>query len=67
MLLKVYPSYLAAVSAVNINFLFPIGIGLILGGFVFMKIIKLCFDRYHTQTYYAIIGFSIRFIVYIIA
>jgi len=59
MLLKVYPTYLSAISTLNFTFLFPIAIGLILGGFIFMKIVKFCFDKFHTQTYYTIIGFSI--------
>jgi len=59
MLLKVYPTYLLAVSTLNISILFPFAIGLILGGFIFMKLIKICFDKFHTITYYTIIGFSI--------
>lgn len=65
MLLKVYPPYLLAISTVNISILFPLAIGLILGGATFMKLIKICFDKFHTETYYTIIGFSLRFISYI--
>ena len=59
MLLKVYPTYLSAISTVNIGILFPFAIGIILGGFIFMKLIKICFDKFHIQTYYTIIGFSL--------
>jgi len=59
MLLKVYPTYLDAVSTINFTILFPIAIGLILGGFIFMKLIQLCFTKFHSQTYYTIIGFSL--------
>ncbi|MBR6505139.1 MAG: DUF368 domain-containing protein [Clostridia bacterium] len=61
MLLKVYPTYLSAISTANVSTLFPFAIGIILGGFIFMKLIKICFDKFHTKTYYAIIGFSLRF------
>lgn len=62
MLLKVYPTYLSAISTINITILFPFAIGIIIGGFIFMKLIKICFDKLHTETYYTIIGFSLRFI-----
>lgn len=63
MLLKIYPIYLSAVSTVNISFLFPIIVGLILGSFTFMKLIKICFDNFYTKTYYTIIGFSLGSLV----
>ena len=63
MLLKVYPTYLSAVSTLNINILFPIATGLILGGFIFMKFIKFCFDKFYIKTYYSIIGFSLGSLV----
>ena len=66
MLLKVYPTYLSAISTINITILFPFAIGIIIGGFIFMKLIKICFDKLHTETYYTIIGFSLRFISCII-
>ena len=59
MLLKVYPTYLSAISTVNFNILLPFAVGIILGGFVFMKLIKICFDKIHTKTYYTILGFSL--------
>lgn len=59
MLLKVYPTYLSAVSSLNISILFPFAIGLMLGGFIFMNLIKYCFNKFYTKTYYTIIGFSI--------
>lgn len=59
MILKVYPTYLSAISILNVNILFPLGIGIIVGGFIFMKLIKICFDKVHSATYYSILGFSI--------
>lgn len=67
MILKVYPTYLSAVANINISILVPIIIGLIIGGLFFMKLIKICFDKFYEKTYYTIIGFSLRFIIYIIA
>lgn len=59
MLLGVYDLYLFSVSTVNISVLFPIFIGLVIGGFVFMKITQLLFKKFFSETYYAIIGFSL--------
>lgn len=57
MILKIYPIYLEAVSTLNLYILLPMGIGLLLGGFFFLKLIKLCLTKYFSQTYYSIIGF----------
>lgn len=59
MLLGVYSTYLSAVSMVNMNVLFPIIIGLFIGSIIFMKIIKILLDKFHTQTMFGIIGFSL--------
>lgn len=57
MLLGTYEVYLNAVSSINIAVLFPMGIGLVLGGLTFLKLIQYAFEHYFSQTYYAIIGF----------
>lgn len=66
MILKIYPIYLNAVSTLNLYILLPMGIGLILGGIFFLKLIKFCFTKYFSPTYYSIIGFVIGsvFILY---
>lgn len=66
MILNVYPIYLEAVSTINLYILFPMGIGLILGGIFFLKLIQFCLNRYFSQTYYCIIGFILgsTFILY---
>lgn len=66
MILGVYDAYLLAVSTVNLSILVPMGIGLVFGGFIFLKIIKYCLDNFHAQTYYSIIGFVLGsiFILY---
>lgn len=57
MLLGTYEIYLDAVSSINISILFPMGIGLVLGGLAFLKLIQYAFEHYFSQTYYIIIGF----------
>lgn len=57
MMLGIYDTYLLAVSTVNLSILIPMGIGLILGGFIFLILIKYCLDNFYVQTYYSIIGF----------
>lgn len=57
MLLGVYETYLYAVSIINMRILFPIGIGLLIGGFLCMKLIRFLLSKYHSQTYFSILGF----------
>lgn len=57
MILGVYSLYINAISCVYIPVLFPMGIGLILGGFLFLKIIQILLNKFFSQTYYCIIGF----------
>lgn len=59
MLLGVYNSYLAAISGLNINFLLPMVMGVGIGSFIFMKIIQKLLNKYHSQTMFGIIGFSL--------
>lgn len=57
MLLGVYETYLYAVSIMNMRILLPMGIGLLIGGFLCMKLIQFLLNKYHSQTYYSILGF----------
>ena len=59
MLLGVYDLYLTSVSAITISILFPMGIGLLLGGFIFLKMISFLLKHYFSETYYAILGFTL--------
>lgn len=59
MLLGVYSTYLSAISIVNMNVLFPMLIGVGIGSIVFMKIIQILLNKYHSQTMFGIIGFSL--------
>ena len=65
MLLGIYQTYLGAISIINIHILFPMGIGIIIGSYIFMKIIKYLLDKYYSQTFYGIIGFVISSILVI--
>lgn len=66
MIMGVYDMYLLAISTVNLYILIPMGIGLILGGYVFLNIIRYSLTNFYTQTYYAILGFVLGsvFILY---
>lgn len=55
----VYSTYLTSVSSLYLPVLIPMGIGLLLGGLLFLKIIQYLLKQYHIQTYYSIIGFVI--------
>jgi len=59
MILGVYSTYLSAVSIVNMNVLLPMIIGIGLGSLIFMKIIQILLNKYHSQTMFGIIGFSL--------
>lgn len=66
MILGVYSTYLSAISNLNIYILIPMVIGVIIGSFIFMKIIQILLNKYHSQTMFGIIGFGIGsiFILY---
>ena len=59
MILGIYNIYLQAISSLNLFILIPMGIGLLIGGFVFLKIIQFLFKHYKAYTYYAITGFTL--------
>lgn len=59
MLLGIYSTYLSAISVVNMNVLFPMMLGAGIGCIIFMKIIQKLLNKYHSQTIFGIIGFSL--------
>lgn len=59
MILGVYTTYLSALSVVNMTVLFPMMIGINIGSLIFMKITQILLNKYHSQTIYGIIGFSL--------
>lgn len=59
MLLGVYSIYISSVSSLYFPILIPMGIGIIIGSFAFMKFIKILLNNYYSKTFYTIIGFTI--------
>ena len=59
MLLGVYSVYLQSIANINLPVLIPMGIGLVLGSIIVMKITKKLLEKYYAQTFYSIIGFTI--------
>lgn len=57
MSLGLYSTYLNAISSVNLHILLPLGIGILIGSLIFLKFIQFLLCNYHSQTFYAIIGF----------
>ena len=66
MLLGVYPIYLSSVSSIYLPILIPLGIGLVIGGLIFMKITKFLLNHFYAQTFYSIIGFTLGSILVLI-
>lgn len=59
MLLGIYKVYLSSVSSVYLPILIPLGIGVLMGGFCFMKVTKFLLEKFYAPTFYGIIGFTI--------
>lgn len=59
LLLGVYPTYLLSISSIDFTILLPMGIGLLFGCFLFMKLTKFLLNHFYTQTFYSIIGFTL--------
>lgn len=53
----IYDIYLQSLATLNLSILIPMGIGCLIGGFIFLLLIRFLFKRYYTQTSYSIIGF----------
>ena len=59
MLMGVYSVYLTSISSIYLPVLIPIGIGLVLGCLIFMKLTKFLINHFYAQTFYSIIGFTL--------
>ncbi len=66
MMLGLYETYLSAISNLNLSILFPIGIGLFIGGTLFLFLINFLFKFIKSYTYFGIIGFILGsiFVIY---
>lgn len=59
MLLGVYEQYIAAVASLNLHVLVPMGIGILIGSILWLKVITVLLSKHHEATFYAIIGFTL--------
>lgn len=59
MLLGVYSVYLQSIANLYFPVLIPMGVGLILGSIIVMKLTKRLLEKYYGKTFYVIIGFTI--------
>ena len=57
MMLGIYQIYISAIASFNLSFLLPIGIGLVIGGIIFLCLINFLFKFVKSYTYFGIIGF----------
>ena len=59
MLFGIYSIYLSSVSSLYLPILIPIAVGVIIGGFCFMKLTKFLLEHFYAPTFYGIIGFTV--------
>lgn len=59
MILGVYSSYILALSNLYLPILIPMGIGLLVGSIICMKITDFLLKKFYAQTFYSIIGFTL--------
>lgn len=66
MMLGIYPTYLLAISTINLSIIMPIAIGLAIGSVIFLSLIDILFKYLKSYTYFGIMGFIIGsiFILY---
>ncbi len=66
MMLGLYEIYLSAISTLNLSILLPIGVGLFIGGTIFLFLINFLFKFVKSYTYFGIIGFILGsiFVIY---
>lgn len=66
MMLGLYQIYLSAISSLNLSILLPMGIGLLIGGTLFLCLINFLFKFVKSYTYFGIIGFILGsiFVIY---
>ncbi len=59
MLMGVYNTYISSISTLYFPVLIPMGLGLIIGCFIFMKFTDFLLNNFFEKTFYSIIGFSL--------
>ena len=63
MLLGIYNSIISAVSNFNVLILFPFGLGVLAGLLLMSKFIQFLLEKYKSQSYMAILGFTVGSII----
>lgn len=65
-MLGLYELYLSSIASLNLSVLLPIGIGLLIGGTLFLCLINFLFKFVKTYTYFGIMGFILGsvFVIY---
>lgn len=59
MCLGVYPTYISAIASVDLSILIPMGIGILIGSLIWLKLINFLLTKYHSATFLSIIGFTL--------
>ena len=59
MCLGVYSTYISAIADINFHILLPIGLGMLIGCLIWLRIINYLLHKYHTATFFSIIGFTL--------
>lgn len=59
LILGIFEPTLIAINTINLKYLIPLCLGILIGTFITAKIIRLILKKYHVQTYMVIIGFVI--------
>lgn len=57
MILGIYGVYLESISHIDLTVLIPMGIGLVIGAIIWLKIIQILLENFNSQTFFAITGF----------
>ncbi len=57
---------ISSVAHLDVYFVIPLGIGLLIGLFGFAKVMDICLKRYHTQTYMLIMGLTVGSLIIIL-
>ena len=59
MILGVYSTYIDALATLNVLVLIPLFLGVVVGGYMFLKIIRYLLNTRKIATYFGILGFSV--------
>jgi len=55
----IYDIYINSVANFNLSILIPLGIGVLIGGILFLNLISYLLKKFYAQTFYSIVGFTL--------